>query len=103
MDDTQKEGSDSDWDSTLDFTSPRQVGIGKLRPDPATEIDEESALSEESDIDAEESLPNDKQVIRNGESLFYLLHSVVIKYFMIILIWEGCLQHFISRQKKVCR
>lgn len=70
MDDTQKEGSDSDWDSTLDFTSPRQVGIGQLRHDPATEIDEESALSEESDIDAEQSLPNDRQIIRNGSCIF---------------------------------
>ncbi|WAR03495.1 hypothetical protein MAR_010053 [Mya arenaria] len=64
MDSSTKDGSDSDWDSTLDFTSPRQVGIGQLRPNmQAEEIEEESALSGESDND-EQELPND-QVIRN--------------------------------------
>lgn len=51
MDDTQKDGSDSDWDSTLDFTSPRQP-IGNFMPRMQDEIeDEESALSNESDVD----------------------------------------------------
>jgi len=74
MDDTQRDGSDSDWDSTLDFTSPRQVGISKLRHERHTaEVEEESALSEESDMEAEQSLANDKQVIKNGKVLFSLL------------------------------
>lgn len=70
MDDTQKDGSDSDWDSTLDFTSPRQAGIpvGQLRPKINDEIEEESALSDESDLDVEENLPVDQQVIKNGKS-----------------------------------
>ena len=51
MDDTQKDGSDSDWDSTLDFTSPRQPNF---MPRMQQEIeDEESALSNESDIEEE--------------------------------------------------
>lgn len=65
MDNTQKEGSDSDWDSTLDFTSPRQVGIGHLPPGINLEVEEESSLSEESDVEDENSLPKDKQIIRN--------------------------------------
>ncbi|XP_052229596.1 uncharacterized protein LOC127843811 [Dreissena polymorpha] len=65
MDDSTKDGSDSDWDSTLDFTSPRQVGIGQLRPQFEGEIEEESALSGESDIEEEQDMPNDKNVIRN--------------------------------------
>ncbi|XP_053384276.1 uncharacterized protein LOC123536070 isoform X2 [Mercenaria mercenaria] len=65
MDDTEKDGSDSDWDSTLDFTSQRHVGIGQLKPGINLEIEEESALSDESDLDVEENLPNDKQVIKN--------------------------------------
>ena len=68
MDDSTKDGSDSDWDSTLDFTSPRQVGIGQLRPQFEGEIEEESALSEESDIEEEQDIPNDKNVIRNGRT-----------------------------------
>lgn len=63
MDDTQKDGSDSDWDSTLDFTSPRQVGIGKLPP--GIEVEEESSLSGESDLEGEEDLPKDQHVIKN--------------------------------------
>ena len=69
MDDTQNDGSDSDWDSTLDFTSQRQVGIGHLKPPINLEIEEESALSDESDLDVEENLPSDKQVIKNGTLL----------------------------------
>ena len=65
MDDTQKDGSDSDWDSTLDFTSPRQVGIGKPRVQYEVE-DEESALSDESDFDTDQNVPNDNPVIKNG-------------------------------------
>ncbi|XP_060608320.1 uncharacterized protein LOC132760355 isoform X2 [Ruditapes philippinarum] len=65
MDDTQNDGSDSDWDSTLDFTSQRHPGIGQLKPGINLEIEEESALSDESDLDVEDNLPNDKQVIKN--------------------------------------
>ena len=55
MDDTEKDGSDSDWDSTLDFTSPRHP-VGNFMPRmQRSEIeDEESALSNESDVDVEE-------------------------------------------------
>lgn len=68
MDDTQREGSDSDWDSTLDFTSPRHVGIGQLKPGVNMEVEEESALSDESDLEVEDNFQNDKQVIRNGKT-----------------------------------
>ena len=69
MDDTQRDGSDSDWDSTLDFTSPRQVGVGQP-PRINLEVEEESALSDESDDEADQSLPIDKKVINNGKYMY---------------------------------
>jgi len=71
MGDSNKDGSDSDWDSTLDFTSPRQVGIGQPRRSIGDEIEEESALSNESDIE-ENILPND-QVIKNGWYIYIII------------------------------
>ena len=56
MDDTEKDGSDSDWDSTLDFTSPRHPGNFMPRMQHSEIEDEESALSNESDVDLDEQI-----------------------------------------------
>jgi len=75
MGDSNKDGSDSDWDSTLDFTSPRQVGIGQPRRSIGDEIEEESALSNESDIE-ENILPNDQVIYY----LLFLVNQLVFNH-----------------------
>ena len=76
MDDTQKDGSDSDWDSTLDFTSPRQPNF---MPRMQQEIeDEESALSNESDIEEEniDVAVHDRNAVNNERNCKYTATSV---------------------------
>ena len=84
MDDTQKDGSDSDWDSTLDFTSPRQP-IGNFMPRMQDEIeDEESALSNESDVDEAniDASVQEKNSVNTERNCKYYVYSCIRQGFL---------------------